>query len=263
VFGTSKRFNAGSGDAQRWSFTSFPGMGNEVYLQLRSNPSDRVLVDIDTGPLPGDFRHIGLVTPQGFDPLLTTGFRKVAETYGHFRTDRTFEVDPENYDALRLFGVRYVISSEYSKLYPKLKDNSQYRLLGSMPTFYKVYEYLDARPPYSWEGGGGDVERRAWEPENRAFQVRSASGGKLALHEQLFPGWTAVVDGKGEAVEPWAGAFQAVVVPPGEHTVEFRYRPRLLGVGGAISVIALVALGFWIRASSRSTSDTAYPAVSG
>jgi hypothetical protein len=260
AFGTSKRFDAGSGDAQRWSSTSFPGMGNDVYGQLRANTGYRILVDNDTGPLPSDFRHIGLITPQGFDPFLTTPFRKVAETYGHFRTDRLFEVDPENYEALRLFGVKYVISSEYSKAYPKLKDNPHYRLLGSMPTFYKVYEYLEAQPPYSWEG---QIQRSAWQPEDRTFQVRSEAGGQLALHEEFFPGWTATIDGKSVAVESWMGAFQAVEVPPGEHTVEFRYRSRMLGRGGGISLVTLITLIFWIRVSSRSRSDTAYRAVSG
>ncbi len=264
AFGTSKRFNAGSGDAQRFSSTSYPGMAPDVYQQLRANTDYRIVVDNDTGPLSNDFRHMGLITPQGFDPLLTTPFRKVAETYGHFRTDRIFDIDPENYAALRMFGVRYVISSEYSPVYSKLKDNPHYRLLGSMPTFYKVYEYLEAQPPYSWEGGsaGDQVERQAWEPESRVFKVRSASGGKLALHEQFFPGWTATVDGKSAAVEAWSGAFQAVEVPAGEHSVEFRYRSRLLGWGGGISLIALIGLGFWIR-YGRERGQAALPARAG
>jgi len=264
AFGTSKRFDAGYGDAQRFSSTSYPGMAPEVYQQLRAHAEYRIVVDGETGPEPTSFRHMGLSSPQGFDPLLKTPFRKMAETYGHFLTDRIFEIDPENYDALRLFGVRYVISSESSKMEPKLKDNPRYRLLGSVPTFNRVYEYLDAQPPYSWEGGAvTELERRDWEPEIRTFRVRAASGGKLALHEQFFPGWTATIDGKSAAVESWAGAFQAVAVPAGEHTVEFRYRSRLLGLGAAISIVALIGLGLWIRASSRSRSGTAYRAASG
>jgi uncharacterized membrane protein YfhO len=164
-----------------------------------------------------------------------------------------------------LLGIRYVISSELSSTYPKLKDNPHYRLLGSKPTFNKVFEYLDAQPAFSWEGGGPNdvIQRGAWEPENRTFQVRSVSGGKLALHEQFFPGWAAAIDGKSTVVEAWSGAFQAVTVPAGEHTVEFRYRSRLLGIGAAISLIALLGLAFWIRASLRSRSDTAYRAASG
>jgi len=263
AFGTSKRFDASSGDAQRFSFTSFPGMMPDVYEQLRVHNDYRILSDADSGPLPNDFRHLGLITPQGFDPLLTTPFRKMVETYGKFRTDRLFEVDPENYDALKLFGVRYVISSEHSPAFPKLKDNPHYRLLGSIPTFYRVYEYLDAHPPFSWDGSGGaEVTRTTWDPENRAFQVHTPVEGKLALHEQFFPGWTTTIDGKSAAVEPWAGAFQAVGVPAGEHTVEFQYRSRLLGLGGGISLIALITLIIWMRLSSRNTSDIAYPAAS-
>ena len=252
AFGTSKRFDASSGDAQRFSSTSFPGMMPGVYEQLRANHDYRIVVDADTGPQSNDFRHLGLMTPQGFDPLLTTPFRKMVETYGKFRTDRLFEVDPENYDALKLFGVRYVISSEYSPAFLKLKDNPHYRLLGSMPTFYRVYEYLAAQPPFSWEGSAAaEVARSAWEPENRTFQVRAAADGKLALHEQFFPGWTATIDGKSAAVASWAGAFQAVTVPAGEHTVEFRYRSRLLGLGAVISLVALIGLVFWIVADGR------------
>ena len=259
ALGTSKRFNAQSGDAQRWSFTSFPGMSNDVYQQLRDGVGiDRVVAD-DTGPPDLALRQIGLITPQGGDPLLTTQFRKLVEVYGHFLTDRTFEVDPENYEALRLFGVKYVISSEYSRNYPKLKDNLHYRLLGSTQTFYKVYEYLDAQPPYTWVGS---IAARTWEPERRVFAVSSASGGTLALHEQLFPGWIASIDGKTTAVQPWSGAFQAVNVPGGEHVVEFQYRSRLLGLGGSISLVSLIGLGFWIWAGSRNGSDTTYPALS-
>jgi len=123
-----------------------------------------------------------------------------------------------------------------------------------------VFEYSDARPPYSWDGS---IAARTWEPERRVFAVSSAAGGQLALHEQFFPGWTAMIDGKAAPDQPWMGAFQAVTVPAGDHTVEFRYRSRLLGVGGAISIVALVGLGFWILASLRSKFDTEYPAVSG
>jgi len=263
AFGTSKRFDAGAGDAQRWSFTSLPGVDPEVYKRLRADNGYRIVVDDELGPLPGDFRHIGLMSPQGFDPFLTTPYRKLAETNGHFRTDREFEIDPENYEALSLFGVKYVISAEQSKTYPKLKNNPNYRFVGSEAAFYKVYEYVDAQPPFSWEGPpDGRVERLNWEPEHRSFAVRSEAGGKLALHEQFFPGWEARIDGKDTPEESWRGAFQSVAVPPGEHTVEFRYRSRRLGAGGAISMLALIGLGFWIRANSRSGSGTAYPAAS-
>jgi len=252
AFGTSKRFNTNASPVYRYSSASLRGMEDDVYRRLRADSGYRVIVDNDTGPDPDNLRHLGLVTPQGFDPLLTIQLRKIVEKYGAFRSDRLFDIDVENETALRLLGVKYVISSDTSKQLPKLKDNPHYRFVGSIPSFYRVYEYLDAQPPFSWEGGAvTELERREWEPENRTFRVRAASDGKLALHEQFFPGWTATIDGKPAAVEPWAGAFQAVAVPAGEHTVEFRYRSRLLGLGAGISLLALIGLIFWMRASSR------------
>ena len=79
-------------------------------------------------------------------------------------------------------------------------------------------------------------------PKAECSRFTPRLAGKLALHEQFFPGWTAVIDGKASAVESWSGAFQAVTVPAGEHTVEFRYRSRLLGLGGGISLVALIGL---------------------
>ena len=181
----------------------------------------------------------------------------MAETYGHYQTDRLFGIDPENYAALRLFGARYVISSVDSSAYPRLKDNAHYRLLGSMARFYfyKVYEYLDAQPPYSWEGGPADeLKRGVWEPEKRTFEVHSVTGGTLALHEQIFPGWSALIDGKSATIQRWMGAFQAVAVPAGDHAVEFQYRSRLLGLGGGISLLALLGLVFWIRVAAKAPS---------
>lgn len=260
AYGTSKRFDASKDDPPRFATTSYTGMPPDVYQQLRAHSNYRILFDAVAGSVPQDFRHIGLMTPQGSDPYLTTAFRKLVEADGHFTTDRLFDIDPENYDAMKLFGVRYVISSEYGKSFSKLKDDPRYRPLGSTATYYRVFEYSDARPPYSWDGS---IAARTWEPERRVFAVSSAAGGQLALHEQFFPGWTAMIDGKAAPDQPWMGAFQAVTVPAGDHTVEFRYRSRLLGVGGAISIVALVGLGFWILASLRSKFDTEYPAVSG
>ncbi len=264
AYGTSKRFNGMGGDAVRFSSTSLPGVPDDAYQQLRAGTGYRIAVDNDTGPLPNDFRHMGLATPQGFDPFLTIRLRKTVTENEHFRTDRTFDIDPANEDALKLLGVRYFISSEPSPTFPKLRDSPRFRRVGSTQTFNRVFEYLDPHPAFSWEGGGSNdlLHREMWEPEQRTFQVLTSAGGKLALHEQFFPGWTATIDGKSAAVERWMGAFQAVSVPAGEHTVEFRYRSRLLGWGGGISLMALITLIAWIRVNSRSKSDTAYRAVS-
>ncbi|MGE3269697.1 MAG: oligosaccharide flippase family protein, partial [Chloroflexota bacterium] len=71
------------------------------------------------------------------------------------------------------------------------------------------------------------------------------AGGMLVLADVYFPGWTATIGGADTPVLRANGLFRAVQLPPGEHTVEFRYRPLSVRVGGLLSVISglvLVAL---------------------
>ncbi|MDP3685852.1 MAG: YfhO family protein [bacterium] len=65
----------------------------------------------------------------------------------------------------------------------------------------------------------------------------------LVLRDSWYPGWQATLDGAPIPVERAESIFRGVLVPPGTHTVTFRYRPRALYVGIVVSSIALVALG--------------------
>jgi hypothetical protein len=51
------------------------------------------------------------------------------------------------------------------------------------------------------------------------------SGGFAVLSDSFVPGWTAEVDGQRVDIVPVDIAFRAVAVPPGTHSVVFRYRP--------------------------------------
>ncbi len=246
VFGTSRRFNAAPGLGQEYSSKSHVAMDNEAYRELVAHPHDRILLD-QTGPMPARIRHIGLMTPQGFDPFFTTQFRNLMQPLATFRTERDFDVNLKDDAALQLLGVRYVISSGGGPWHSQLVSDPRFRLVGSDEYFYHVFEYVRSRPPYGWESQdtSGQVSRREWTPEERTFTVRSARGGRLTFSEQFYPGWTVTIDGKRAALERWKGAFQAVQVPGGEHTVIFRFRQQWLGVGGGISLLTLIGLVFW------------------
>jgi hypothetical protein len=251
VFGTSKRFNAAPGLGQHYSSASYHAMDTEAYQQLRAHRQARILLDL-TGPLPSLVRHIGLLTPQGFDPFMSIEFRKLMQPVAHFRSERDFDVYLDNDAALQLLGVRYVISSESGPWYPQLVGSPKFRLVGSKRFFYHVFEYLQARPPYGWESDDTSAQVRldGWTPEQRTFAVRSLQGGRFTLSEQFHPGWTVSIDGRRATVKRWRGAFQAVEAPGGEHTIVFRFREPWLGIGAGISLISLLGLAFWVGVDS-------------
>ncbi len=145
---------------------------------------------------------------------------------------------------LRLLGVRYVISSESGPICQRLLSDPNFRLIGSTQYYFRVFEYRNARPPFGWEDESGDrrVEPRELTPERREFAVRSSNGGRFTLDEQFLPGWQASIDGRSVPIERWKGAFQAIQVPPGEHTIQFRFRSKGLRIGAWISLLSLIAL---------------------
>ena len=68
----------------------------------------------------------------------------------------------------------------------------------------------------------------------RADAVRS---GYLVLDDTYYPGWKAYVDGRSVRIVAANGAFRAVVLPAGRHTVTFSYEPASVRVGAVISLV--------------------------
>ncbi len=244
VFGTSKRFNAGTGSGSNFHADFFPNMDKQAYREIHTQPEYRVLMD-QTAPSVTIVRHWGVTTPQGFDPLITKQYRAMLGDAAKFRTDREFDINPADDATLRLLGVRYLISAEQGQFYSAVTGNPKFRRIGSSDPYYKVFEYLDAMPPFGIETG--HLQLRTWNPEHRIFQVQSADGARLHLSEQLIPGWTVTIDGTRGELERWHGAFQSVVVPAGEHTVEFRFSSSGVRYGAWISLVSLAGLVWMAR----------------
>jgi hypothetical protein len=243
VFGTSKRFNAEPKSGQEYfSSDSFPAMEDSAYAQIRAHEDSRILVD-RTGPSNLGMRHYnGLRSPQGFDPLFTTQYRRILENAAQFQSPWEFQIEPDQEDLLRLLGVRYFVTSENGPLYARYLASPHFQMMGpEVDYYYKVFEYRDARPAFGWESDdSGTVERVRWTPEEREFVVHSAAGGLFALKEQFSPSWQAFIDGRRAPLEHWKTAFQAVSIEPGEHRVLFRFHSRGLRLGAWISLASLL-----------------------
>lgn len=243
VFGTRKRFNAAPGTGEAiFSPAHLPAMDPDVYRQLKTNSEYRIL--LEGGPHPLELRQTGLLTPQGFDPFLPEQYRELLDGKAVFSTNREFDVDPRRKDVLQLFGVRYIITTPAHPDYPILRGDPDFRELGQGTPYYRVFEYLQAAPPFGWEHPtvGDPVKLTRWTPERRDFRVQSATGGRFLFEEQMLPGWEAKIDGQSTPIEKWNHAFQSIVVPRGEHAVEFRFRSRSLRSGAWISAFTLLGI---------------------
>jgi len=250
VYGTNRLFNTRDGDVDdTYSVHGIRGIDDLAYQALWTNRDYRVTSDGAPGAV--EFRTWGLATPQGLDPLFPKRYRAIILRWGaHFQTHRVFLMDYGNEQMLQTLGVRYAITYQGAAAAPFLAESPNFRLVGPHDSFYRVYEYRHARPPFGWDGTVGDARPAAWMPERRAFQVRSQRGGRFGLVEQFLPGWKATVDGDPVAIERWREAFQSIPVGPGDHTVVFEYHSRWLPLGAAISLASLAGL-VWVIAADR------------
>jgi hypothetical protein len=73
-------------------------------------------------------------------------------------------------------------------------------------------------------------------------------GGPLVFAESYYPGWRVDIDGRPASLLRIDHALMGVAVPAGRHTATFSYHPSQLGLGVAVSGVAIAALGVIVTA---------------
>jgi hypothetical protein len=82
----------------------------------------------------------------------------------------------------------------------------------------------------------------SYKPDEVTIEASAPRSGFVLLLDTYFPGWSARVNGNPAQIYRADYNFRAVAIPSGKSTVRFSYRPRSLLVGGALSVMTLLAL---------------------
>lgn len=77
---------------------------------------------------------------------------------------------------------------------------------------------------------------------NSVIIKTTAEGPRLlVLSDAYDKHWVCVLDDKGELpIYPVNIAFRSVIVPPGEHVLTFKYRPKAFYVGSAVTLLAVL-----------------------
>jgi len=79
-------------------------------------------------------------------------------------------------------------------------------------------------------------------PKKIALEANLKAAGLLILADAYYPGWKGFVDGKETRIYRVNHAMRGVVLPKGEHRVEFRYEPFSFKIGAVISMASLISV---------------------
>jgi len=88
--------------------------------------------------------------------------------------------------------------------------------------------------------------------ENKAdkllLETAPSSKGLLVVSELYYPGWQAYVDGKKVETLRADLMLRGVMLAGGQHRIEFRFEPKSVRVGGAISLVFAALLVLYVAA---------------
>jgi hypothetical protein len=125
--------------------------------------------------------------------------------------------------------------------------------LGNGSATVAVVEAMGAPTPLKWPGAPDAEAKCSFAKDDLQIveiTTRNLADGFLVLKDTWYPGWEARVDGTKVPIYRVNGCFRGVIVPAGEHKVVFEYKPTLIYVSGAISLIVtltLLAIALWPR----------------
>lgn len=184
--------------------------------------------------------------------------------------DRKFQVRPYNLekyrqvyqeDAVAIYESQSVLPRAF--LVPKavsFPNESALLLRLNAPDFDPWSEILlegqVSAPQGASSRAPGQATITSYEDLRVIVATENPEPAFLFLGDSYYPGWKAFLDGDEVTIYRANYLFRAVALPPGRHTVEFRYEPASFALGiwisGAVAGITiLLAGGSWLARLRR------------
>lgn len=131
----------------------------------------------------------------------------------------------------------------------ELADNADEEITGLGDIDPAVTALIDKRFAEYVEGktlspnSGASIELTEYKPNHLTYSTRS-SGEQLAVFSEVYypNGWTAYIDGEEMPHFRANWILRAMMVPAGEHSIEFKFQPKLYATGETISLASSVLL---------------------
>ncbi|MDP1722128.1 MAG: YfhO family protein [Candidatus Gottesmanbacteria bacterium] len=121
---------------------------------------------------------------------------------------------------------------------------------------YRLYENTTVFPRFYFaDHKEGKVNIVKYSPNEIILSTQSTTGATLMSSEVYYPGWEGFIDEQKVEIIKANNAFRALFVPAGNHTVIYRYNPRIFVIGGVISFITAGIMVFlWKKSYDIRTS---------
>lgn len=185
----------------------------------------------------------------------------------------------ERYGAMNMLNVKYLTySSDQNFVLPNPQANgSAWFVKGIVPAHSAAEELrevctIDTRnqtvidvskfdPPEIGYDSTATIRLEEFQPNYIKYQSESGKQGFAVFSEIYYPkGWSAYIDGAETGIYRVNYVLRGLSIPPGKHSIEFRFKPRPYTVGNKITlatswILLLVVIGTIGMAFKKERSD--------
>jgi hypothetical protein len=166
------------------------------------------------------------VSFEGYNPLHLKGFEELADNH-----PRMFETILQN-PLIYLSSVVY--PSDSISLHESLGKYDRRNI------YLDPVNYDSARFRVGNSNPGDTVLIISFSPDQVTARYQSREPQVITLLQNNYPGWKVLIDGKESKVMTSGLSFISAIVPAGDHTVTFRFRPTAVITGFYISAISFI-----------------------
>jgi len=216
-------------------FISVANPFSNVKLDRVPNSSGEDLNSLYRSEHQGGWRNLGLLkgelTIQGYSGLVPRPFRELVDTQ--------LAQDFSKHNRLQLKGLptpfleEIGVKREGNKSYPMIRYANSFQPLDlrKRSDFSQSIQHRQQQLEKKYMAKFPKTDLTSTEPQeirvlidqSDSWKIETSSKGPgvLLFMENHHPLWKAWINGQETEIETWLGSFKALLVPAGEHTIEF------------------------------------------
>jgi hypothetical protein len=241
--------------------------GREVEVPFKETPSDIEILK--------DTSHYRVFEVSGnFSSARASYFHKSIGGYHAAKPRKLqqlfdYQIAKNNKEILNMLNVKYVIQTnkdgkEFPTINPNAngnawfvndvklvnKANDEMKLLDELNTkkaaIFNIHLYGDkfknARLKRNLDTSG-TIKIKVYKPNYIKYTSNNKNEG-LAVFSEIYyeNGWNAYIDGVKTEHFPVDYVLRALIVPGGEHTIEFKFEPQVIKTGSTITLISALGM---------------------
>ncbi|WP_299536643.1 YfhO family protein [Ulvibacterium sp.] len=212
---------------------------------------------------------------QGFEGARTSYFHKTISGYHAAKPAGMedlfyFHIAQGNIGILNMLNIKYVVQQDeegrsypvlnpdahgnawfVEKLLPVEHSNAEILALDSLDTKRRAVVNSAKFPNVNRFNfivdSTASITLTDYEPNHLTYKSKNSRSGAAVFSEMYYPwGWNAYVDGKRKKHFRVNYVLRALMLPEGEHTIEFKFEPEIVAVGSQITLASSILLGLVI-----------------